>query len=298
MKLAERGLIARGSSTDRPPRCRARGCRPRASQTAGDGRARRRGRLRRPSRHRRERVAQARGRMRAGVARCQIASVRAPETGAAPAARPAADRAAPRGRREAAARPAARTPARHPRRLARCARQMRSAAIERLGDQPRHLGVVGQLERRVDVRFERKFAQQRQAERVDGGDGDVAKALFQLAPASGIELRQPARFFQALDDALAHFRGRLAGERDREDVIRLDARAQQVDVPLDEHARLAGSGRRFEHDVLRRIDGGGAGGPVSLSGRCPRSRRLAATRCAALRQCRRMAGAGRQTSPT
>jgi hypothetical protein len=38
-------------------------------------------------------------------------------------------------------------------------------------------------------------------------------------------------------------------------VIRIDARAQQVHVALDEHPRLAGPGGRLEDDVLRRIDG-------------------------------------------
>ena len=38
---------------------------------------------------------------------------------------------------------------------------------------------------------------------------------------------------------------------------------QQVDVALDQHPRLAGAGRRFEHDVLRRIDGGPPCGGVS-----------------------------------
>ncbi len=38
-------------------------------------------------------------------------------------------------------------------------------------------------------------------------------------------------------------------------MIRLDAGAKQVDVPLDEHARLASTRGRFEDDVLRRIDG-------------------------------------------
>ena len=57
----------------------------------------------------------------------------------------------------------------------------------------------------------------------------------------------------------AHLGRGLAREGDREDVVGLDAGAQQVDVALDEHARLAGAGRRFEHDVLRRIDGGARG---------------------------------------
>ena len=61
--------------------------------------------------------------------------------------------------------------------------------IERLVDQPRHLGVVRQLEARIDVRFERKLAQQRQAEGVDRGDGDVAEAILEIAPPRQVELR-------------------------------------------------------------------------------------------------------------
>ena len=62
------------------------------------------------------------------------------------------------------------------------------------------------------------------------------------------------RLLQPLDDPLPHLGGGLARERDREDVLGLDAGAQQVDVALDEHARLARAGRGLEHDVARRID--------------------------------------------
>ena len=67
-----------------------------------------------------------------------------------------------------------------------------------------------------------------------------------------IELRQPARVAQALDDALAHLGGGLSRERDRENVVGIDAGAQQIDVAIDQDARLAGAGRRLEHDVLGR----------------------------------------------
>jgi hypothetical protein len=42
-------------------------------------------------------------------------------------------------------------------------------------------------------------------------------------------------------------------------VIRLDTGAQQIHVTLDQHSSLAGTSRRFEHDVARRIDGRRAG---------------------------------------
>ena len=54
----------------------------------------------------------------------------------------------------------------------------------------------------------------------------------------------------------AHFRGGLPREGDGENVIGIDAGEQEVDIALDEHARLAGAGRGLQHDVLRRIDGG------------------------------------------
>ena len=54
--------------------------------------------------------------------------------------------------------------------------------------------------------------------------------------------------------ALAHFRRGLAREGDREDVARRHARFEQAHVAIDEHARLAGAGRRFERDVAQRID--------------------------------------------
>ena len=55
--------------------------------------------------------------------------------------------------------------------------------IQRLFDKPRHLRLVGHLEPGIDVRLERKLAQQRQAERIDRADGDLAEPIAQLAPA-------------------------------------------------------------------------------------------------------------------
>ena len=55
--------------------------------------------------------------------------------------------------------------------------------IERFADEPRNLGLVREVEPGRDAGFERKLADERQAERVDGGDGDVAQPLAQLFPA-------------------------------------------------------------------------------------------------------------------
>ena len=68
---------------------------------------------------------------------------------------------------------------------------------------------------------------------------------------------------QRRQDALAHLGGRLAREGHRQDVRRIDAGPQQVDVAIDEHARLAGAGRGLERDVEARIDGPLAAGAVA-----------------------------------
>ena len=51
-------------------------------------------------------------------------------------------------------------------------------------------------------------------------------------------------------DPLAHLGRGLPRERDREDVGRVDAALEQIDVARDEHRGLAGAGRRLEHDVV------------------------------------------------
>ena len=127
--------------------------------------------------------------------------------------------------------------------------------IERLADEPGNLRLVGQIEARIDVGFERELADERQAERVDRRNRDLAETLAQLPPPRRGQLRRAAGLFQPLDDPLPHLGGGLPGERDREDVLGLDAGQQQVDVAFDEHARLARAGRRLEDDVARRIDG-------------------------------------------
>ena len=60
---------------------------------------------------------------------------------------------------------------------------------------------------------------------------------------------------QLANDALAHLGRRLPRERDRQDVGRIDARLEQIDVARDEHRRLPGAGRCLEHDVVARVDG-------------------------------------------
>ena len=59
----------------------------------------------------------------------------------------------------------------------------RQRAIERGFDESRRFGFVGEIETGIDAGLERKLVQQRQAERVDGADADVAERIADLAPA-------------------------------------------------------------------------------------------------------------------
>ena len=55
-------------------------------------------------------------------------------------------------------------------------------AIQRLLHQARHLRLVSHLEAWIEIRLERELAKQRQAERVDRTDGDIARALAHITP--------------------------------------------------------------------------------------------------------------------
>jgi len=138
--------------------------------------------------------------------------------------------------------------------------------VQRFADQAWCLGVVCEAEPGIDVRLERELPQERETERVDRRDGDVAKPLPQLAPPRQIELGVAARLAQSIDDALAHLGGGFARERDREDVLGIDAGAQEVDVALDQYTRLARAGRGLEHHVLCGIDSKLPGGLVNGHG--------------------------------
>ena len=59
----------------------------------------------------------------------------------------------------------------------------RQRAVERGFDEARRLGFVGEIEAGIDAGLEREFVQQRQAERVDRADADVAERVADLAPA-------------------------------------------------------------------------------------------------------------------
>ena len=157
--------------------------------------------------------------------------------------------ASPRGRGD---RRAARTRAPRARPRGRAPRQMRSARSS-ASSMSRGTSVSSAIENPGSRSASSgKLAQQRQAERVDRADGDVRRPIAQLAPACRRDLAARRALPQRGHDALAHLGGRLARERDGEDVRRIDAGAQQVDVAIDEHARLAGAGRRLERDVEAR----------------------------------------------
>ena len=168
------------------------------------------------------------------------------------------------------------------------ARQMRSA---RSSDSSisRGTSVSSAIEKPgIEVGLERKLAQQRQAEGVDRADGDVGRAIAQLAPAR----RRRSRRAPPRARSVATMRSRISAAALRVKVIArmfdgIDAGAQQVDVAVDEHARLAGAGRRFERDVEAGIDGALAPGAVARV-----DARLDATRA------RRRRAAGNYSSPT
>ena len=128
-------------------------------------------------------------------------------------------------------------------------------AIERFVDETGHLCLIRDVEAGIEVRLQRKLAEQRQAEGVDGADGNLVDAVAQLTPASRRNLAALSRRAECRDNPLAHLGRGLACEGHGEDVRRIDAGAQQVDVAIDEHARLAGPRRRLERHVVARIDG-------------------------------------------
>ena len=123
--------------------------------------------------------------------------------------------------------------------------------VERLAGEPRHLGLVGDLERGIDAGLERKLAQQAEAERVDRRDLDVGDALAQRAPDVAARARRGRRAARSS----ASTRSRISAAALRVNVIARMWRGStpasiSADVPVDEHARLARAGRRLEHDVV------------------------------------------------
>ena len=172
--------------------------------------------------------------------------------------------------------------------------------IERVFDEARHLRLVRQVEAGIEIGFERELPQQREAERVNRADRDVAQPVAELDPSGSIELGSGRRLAELAHDPLAHFGRGLPRERDREDVGRIDAALEQVDVARDEDRGLAGAGRGLEHDVVVGLDREAARARVGVgrdaAGIVGQQRRLARPRRPAPRA--RPAGRRRATAET
>ena len=180
---------------------------------------------------------------------------RARGSGRARPRRPAADRAARRGR-----------PASARRRAARCTSAMSGSSFGRARRRCASSGRA--LPRRTAEPRSRRPGRSPGSRSASSGNSRSsdrqnasivlieisAETIAQRDPARPVELRQRGRPAQLADDPLAHLGRGLAGEGDRQDVGRLDARLEQVDVALHQHGRLAGAGGRLEHDVVARID--------------------------------------------
>ena len=136
----------------------------------------------------------------------------------------------------------------------RLARQDPERVIERVFDETRDFGLVRQVKTGVEIRFERKLPQERQAERVNRADGNVTQVIAQLDPSRPIEFRTRGSRGEFADNALAHLGGRFSGECDRKDVGWIDSAFEEVDIASNEDRRLARPRRRLEDDIVRRID--------------------------------------------
>ena len=135
-------------------------------------------------------------------------------------------------------------------------------AVDGLVGESGDLGLVRDPETGVEVRLQRKLPEQGQAEGVDGADRDLSQPVAQLAPAHAARRRLGSLTAQRADDSGAHLGRRLPGERDRQDVGRRDSRLQEPQIPLDQHGRLAGTGRGFQDHVVGRVRGELARGAV------------------------------------
>src|SRR5438132_9886389 len=73
-------------------------------------------------------------------------------------------------------------------------------AIERFVDETGHLGLIRDVEAGIEVRLQRKLAEQRQAEGVDGADGNLVDAVAQLTPAGRRNLAALSRRAECRDN--------------------------------------------------------------------------------------------------
>jgi hypothetical protein len=124
--------------------------------------------------------------------------------------------------------------------------------------------VVERRELGVDERLDGVLAQQARAEAVDRRDDRALEAALSVAPL-GLEARLAEVADARVDLApqpLSHLGGGLVGDGDRDDVVDAGRVAiEDVEVALDEHARLAGPGPGRDGEVAveiaRRLDLGG-----------------------------------------
>ena len=144
---------------------------------------------------------------------------------------------------------------RHIRIVERDAAADRQRAIQRGLDEARRFGFIGEVEAGIDAGLEREFMQQREAERIDGADPDVAKPVADLAPAGGRDAAFAVTLPQRGHHALTHLGGGFASEGDGEDVARRHTSLEEAHVAIDEHARLARARGSFERDIAQRIHG-------------------------------------------
>ena len=185
----------------------------------------------------------------AAVATVRVRRGRIRRSASAP---PAGGRAAPRGRAASRNSPSSREQQRHVVVVGRQRPADAERPIERFAHQAGRLGFVGQVEPGIDAGFERELAQQRQAERVDGGDGDVGET--RRAPRASARDRAAAA--RRARRNVSRMRCRISAAALRVKVIARMCRGstpahEQVDIAIDQHARLAGAGRGLERDVCR-----------------------------------------------
>ena len=88
-------------------------------------------------------------------------------------------------------------------------------AVERLVHEPRQLGLVGDGKSGIEVGLERKLAQQRQAERVNGADRDVGGPIAQARASA----RPGSRRGPAAARSVAMMRSRISAAALRVNVI-------------------------------------------------------------------------------
>ena len=118
---------------------------------------------------------------------------------------------------------------------------------------------IQQQKLRIDPGLNRKLAQQPRAETVNRGDYSTVQGAFVIQPplslSAGCDLQN---VIESLSQTLAHLVRGPIGERDGHDLIDVQqVLAQNVQVALDQHSRLARTRPGGHRDVLAELVGGG-----------------------------------------